>query len=212
MKIEKSKGSFFKSKREELGLSINKVAASVGLSSATIYAIEFGSRRISIESIDKLMKVLSIDPIYKKYLVYPEDLLSRDTLTRGEYIKFLRMNYGIKLPELSKEIGVAVSTLSCVEISSRNLTEKVYDKISNYLEITNVKYTDFSSPKAYMLYAMDKNEIPLIEGIYLNKQELEKARSVIKTKYKSYVWRVKEYEFDTTVRERKEINKKIRNN
>lgn len=208
MKIEKIKCEFLKSKREEAKLSIDEVAKSVGLSSATIYAIELGSRKVSIKLIDKIISTLGLDPMYKKFLIYPEDILLKETLTRGEYIKFIRMESGLKLPELSKEIGVAVSTLSCIEISSRNLTGRVYDKIAECLDIKNIEYMDFKTPKAFMLYSLDENKIPLIEGIYLNREELEKARAVVKNKYKNYLWRVREYEFDTTVKERREKKSK----
>ena len=210
MKSEKIKGNFIKLKRLEKGLSINEVAKKVGLSGATIYAIEAGDRKLVSKVVDNMMNVLDIDPMYRKFLIYPEDILKREVLSRGEYLKLLRLESGLTIPELSKQIGVSVSTLSCIEISTRNITNEVYKELASVLGISDIKYTDLNVSKLFVLYAIDpKYRIPIIEGTYLSRQSVSLAKQSAKENCENLLWRIKEYDFETKIKAReKSVGKK----
>ena len=203
MKIEKVKGNFLRKYRTEKGIEIKEVASGVGLSLASIYSIEKGSRTIPSNKIDKILSVLGLDLLYKNFLICSEDILLKDVITRGEYIRMKRAQAGLRIPELSRNTDVAVSTLSCIELSTRNLTPAVYQKIYKKLDMEKISYLELESSNIYMLYAQDMNNIPLIEGFYFNKKDLERSKIMLESTHVKYVWKIKKYEFDTSVVQKK---------
>ena len=208
MKAGKIKGNFVKVKRIENGLSISRVAKKIGMSEATVYAIEAGDRSLSFKVVDKVMDSIGIDQKYRKFLVYPEDILERSKISKGEFLKLMRLEKGLNIPELAKLVGISVSTLSCIEIGTRNLTNDVYKRLADSLGLDGIKYADLDIEKAFIIYATDVDyKVPIIKSICLSKEEALKNRSELKKEFPNSVWRMKELSFDTRVKARnKEVS------
>lgn len=198
MKAESNKGLFIKMKRNQRVLSIREVSEQVGLSEATIYAIEAGDRNLSFKTVDAIMNAIKIENKYRKYLLYPEGILDKDVLSKGEFLKLMRLEKGFNIPELADMVGVSTSTLSCIEIGSRNLTHKVYKKLSEKLSIEHISYMSLDTEKMYMVYAIDVDyKIPIIKAVCLTEKDSIEEKNKLKKKYPTSVWRIKEFSTDT---------------
>ena len=98
-------GSRIRKEREKLGLSREKFAEFVGLSSYYIGQIERGDRTMSLESLVKISTSLnaSIDFILKGYTRYMENILVKETIDE---------NYKHELDEEVKDILSLLSNTS----------------------------------------------------------------------------------------------------
>lgn len=202
MKAEKSKGLFIKMKRHQRVMSIKEVAEKVELSEATIYAIEAGDRNLSFKAVDAVMEAMKIEEKYRRYLLYPEGILEKDVLTRGEFIKLMRLEKCFNIPELAKMIGVSTSTLSCIEIGSRNLTNKVYKKLADKLGMEDIAYSELNAENIYMVYAIDVDyKVPVIKAVCLSEEDAIKEKNILKKEYPTIVWRIKEFSTGINVEE-----------
>lgn len=202
MKAEKSKGLFIKMKRHQRVMSIKEVADKVGLSEATIYAIEAGDRNLSFKTVDAVMEAMKIEEKYRRYLLYPEGILEKDVLARGEFIKLMRLEKCFNIPELAKMIGVSTSTLSCIEIGSRNLTNKVYKKLADKLGMEDITYSELNAENIYMVYAIDVDyKVPVIKAVCLSEEDAIKEKNILKKEYPTIVWRIKEFSTGINVEE-----------
>lgn len=195
MSVEVSKGSFIRRMRLENGVRAVKVCQDTFISEATFYAMEVGTRGITPRIASELVKSIGIDEKYRRYLLYPIDILERDTITRGEFVRLKRLDIGYNVTSLAEKLGVSVSILSCIEKGTRRVSKRVYPKLAQVFGLEGISYEQFYSKdfKVTVIYRMDElYKVSVIDGLYV--QDEYKCRlQQLQLKDKTH-WNVKKYE------------------
>lgn len=196
MSVKVSKGAFIRRVRLENGVRAVKVCADAKISEATFYAMEGGTRGITPRVALELMQSIGIDEKYRSFLLYPVDILERNTLTRGEFIKLKRLDMGENVTSLAERIGVSVSILSCIEKGTRRASKKVYPKLAEVFGLQGVTYEKYCSKdfKVKIIYRMDDfYKVPIIDGLYVQEEEYAARLDCLQQK-DGDIWDTKEYE------------------
>lgn len=194
MSVDLSKGNFIRTVRMENGVRAVKICREVSISEASLYAMEVGTRGITPNMVEEMIQSVGINEKYKKFLLYPRDILEKDRLSTGELIRLKRLESGVNMTCLAEKLGVSVSILSCIEKGIRRVSKKMYPLLAKAIGMDNVSYDLFNSNEmtAKIIYRMsDEYEgVPVIDGIYLLDKEFEKRLKSLKRQSKD--WKVKE--------------------
>lgn len=190
-----TKGEFIRNQRMEKKVRAVKVCEDINLAEATLYAMEVGTRGITPRIVEELINSIGIDEKYRNFLLYPEDILSREDMCKGEFFKLKRLDQGVNVTAFSEYTGVSVSLISCIENGTRSVTKKIYSKLAPKLAIGDISYEDFDACKlkVKIAYRMDrKYNIPIFGGVYLDDGTVD-VNDVLDLTPNSD-WKVKEYQ------------------
>ena len=114
--------------RKEAGLSREKLAAAVGMSTGEIRRIEIGERAMTSASAERFAKVLNIDPLLiKRY----KSEHKKENLESGKTLHALRDEYGISSKELAERAGIAFKTILSYESGLVTPPQERLEKIAN---------------------------------------------------------------------------------
>lgn len=196
------KGKLIREIRKEKKIHALDICKAIGVSDASFYSMEIGKRGITPKVVKKLIVALGIDEKYKKFLLYPEEIMSVNKMTKGEFIRIKRLDCGLNKTELAKCLGVSVALLSCIEREKRNISEPMYSKMEKVLDLEKVPYKVFKEEdlKGNLIYRTDwKTKNPIIDGIYLKEETVKERMEQLKKD--KYAWKIKKYEISS---ERKE--------
>lgn len=196
------KTTFLRRRRREIGLRLEDVAEGINMSEATVYAIEMESRGIPKKKIDDILRTLCIEDKYKKFLLYPDDIMSKKSITIGEILKIKRIEKGYKLNDLQSLTGLSISSISCMESGRRTFTKKAYSKIGEILDISSEDFRLMCSSgrKMYMVYSIDvKYKVPIIKQIFMSEAKAKDYRAKLVKEQGNVLWRIKEYDIESRV-------------
>lgn len=210
MSVEVSKGTFIRRIRLENGVRAVKVCEDVLISEATFYAMEGGTRGITPRIALELMKSIGIDDKYRRFLLYPIDILERDVITRGEFVKLKRLDSGENITSLAEKIDVSVSILSCIEKGTRRVSKKVFPKLAQVFGLEGITYEQFYSNdfKVRVIYRIDEfYKVPIIDGLYVQEEEYECRLKQLQSE-DGELWYTKEYELVSENYGKKEIEER----
>lgn len=127
-KIKKIEQKTLLELRKEAGLSREKLAAAVGMSTGEIRRIEIGERAMTSASAERFAKVLNIDPLLiKRYKTQHK----KENLESGKALHVLRDEYGISSKELAERTGIAFKTILSYESGLSLPSQDIVEKIAN---------------------------------------------------------------------------------
>lgn len=195
MNKETTKGDFLRRKRIEKGVKLKEVAKDTRMSPSSIYAIEAGSRNLTARIVDEIMYAIGIEDKYKKFLLYPDGILTKGYLTQGEYLKLKRMDIGLNASDLAQYIGISISMLSYIESGARRITKDIFYKLAKPLEI-DITYEEFMQEdlNIYLLYTTDMEwGIPVIDNFYFSAEKAITEKKKYELAEDGLLWKVIEF-------------------
>ncbi|MCK4259472.1 MAG: transcriptional regulator [Halanaerobiales bacterium] len=155
--------------RKKKKLSLEEVAAGVGVTSSHISQMENGKRQPSFGLLSALSNFFDIDPIFF-------------IDTKGKYyghgckLRAYREKQGIDLSDIAKQVDMDEKVLMCVEEGESRLEE---DQLEQMGRVVGVDLIDFEDSIMYCLNAI--REICMI-ALNMPEEEAEEIINLIRTK------------------------------
>ncbi|GAW91714.1 helix-turn-helix domain-containing protein [Calderihabitans maritimus] len=126
-----SLGAKIRELRKEQGLTLNELAARIGISPSFLSAVERGQKKPSIPMVKKISEGLKVSAYY---------LLSENSLQDvGEKLRFVREGRGLSLEELAKMSGVGQETIRAIEAGEKEAELEDLERLADALTVT-VRY------------------------------------------------------------------------
>ena len=126
-----------KSRRQDLGLSVDEVAAALELSRATVYRYESQEIiKIPTAILNPLSRVLRTTPEYLLGRTDEPEVEPMETTAFASRLQILRKNEGLSQAEVAKRLGCCRAAIAMYETGEREPSLSMLCRIADFFHVT----------------------------------------------------------------------------